>query len=223
MEPMMVQKTSGIYQLTQIPALYAAFQRMLGGERARQELVASHIRPATGARVLDFGCGSGAILPYLGPVEYVGIDLNADHIAQARAVFGDRGTFYAGDFGSLPVEQHGTFDLVVCLGVLHHLDDARVHELVMMARRYLAADGRFVAVDPVFEPGQALIAHWLAKLDSGQCVRTAPQYAELVKGGFGNSTTTVRHDLLSLPYSHCITSANATTAGPRGPDVPAYS
>jgi hypothetical protein len=27
MEPVMVQKTSGIYRLTQIPAIYAAFQR----------------------------------------------------------------------------------------------------------------------------------------------------------------------------------------------------
>lgn len=44
----MVQTTSGFYQLTQIPAIYAALQRMLSGERARQERVMTHIRPAHG-------------------------------------------------------------------------------------------------------------------------------------------------------------------------------
>jgi len=208
----MAQKTTGIYQLTQIPALYATFQRMLGGDRARQGLVADHIRPKPGERVLDLGCGSAAILPYLGEVDYVGIDLNPEHIAQARATHGDRGTFHSGDFGSLPVDRKNTFDLVLCLGILHHLDDIRMSELVAMARGYLAPGGRFIAVDPVFEDGQPPIARWLAKLDSGKCVRTAPQYAALIASAFECCTTTVRHDLLQVPYSHCICSATVGAA-----------
>lgn len=52
----MVQKTSGICQLTQAPAVNTASQRMLGGKRAQQDLVMTRPRPAPGARVPEDLC-----------------------------------------------------------------------------------------------------------------------------------------------------------------------
>ena len=206
----MVQKTTGLYRLTQIPMLYDGFQRMLGGRRSRTKLVAEYIRPKSGDNVLDLGCGPASILPCLGKVSYVGIDLNGDHIEKARADHGAAGSFHAGDFASLQTDLKGTFDLVLCLGFLHHIDDRRVLELARLAREYLAPGGRFFAIDPVFADGQPKIARWLAANDSGRCVRTASAYRNLVAPAFGNCETHVRHDLLRVPYSHCISTATAT-------------
>lgn len=203
----MSQRTTGFYKLTQVPLVYEAFQSLLGAKRSRRALVDDYVRPIAGASVLDFGCGSAAILPYLGAVSYVGIDLNADHIGQAQATYGDKGRFHAGDFASLKGELAGTFDLVICLGLLHHLEDARVVELSQLAHDYLAPGGRFIAVDPVFGDNQAWIARRLAAADSGQCVRTAEGYRGLVGQAFARCDTHVRHDLLRVPYSHCITEA----------------
>lgn len=204
----MSQRTTGAYKLTQMPLVYEAFQSLLGANRGRRTLVNEYIRPKAGASVLDFGCGSAAILPYLGAVSYVGIDLNAGHIAQARAAHGERGRFHAGDFASLRGELAGAFDLVICLGLLHHLDDARVVELGALAHDYLAPGGRFVAIDPVFTGNQAWIARRLAAADSGQCVRTAEGYRALAGPAFARCDAIVRHDLLRVPYSHCITVAS---------------
>lgn len=205
----MAQKTTGLYSLTQISGFYETFQRLLGATRGRQRLVDDHIRPAPGARVLDLGCGPAAILPMLGDVQYIGIDANTAHIDAARAEHGDKGQFIADDFACLKQTQGQSFDLVLCLGLLHHLDDHRVAELAHLARSYLAPGGRFIALDPVFEDGQHAIARWLAAGDSGQNVRGEQGYADLVRPAFADTRTVVRHDLLRIPYSHCITIARA--------------
>lgn len=205
----MPQKTAGLYRLTQISSVYGAFQGLLGATRARKAIVDEYIRPGPGMRVLDLGCGPAAILPVLGEVDYFGIDANPDHIAAAQAQYEGRGRFIADDFACLRDEQGSSFDLVLCLGLMHHLEDGRVTELATLARSYLKPGGRFVAVDPVFEDGQPAIARWLAAADSGQNVRYEAGYRDLVGAVFGRCETKVRHNLLRVPYSHCITMATA--------------
>jgi SAM-dependent methyltransferase len=204
------QKTTGLYSFTRVPALYEAFQRALGSTRTRKTIIADYIRPATGARILDLGCGPAAILPFLQQttkVSYVGIDLNEAHIASAHAEHGDSGRFHAGDFASLKNELGGTVDLVICLGLLHHLEDDRVVELGRLAHTYLAPGGRLIAADPVFAEGQAWVARQLAAADAGKRVRTADGYRSLIGQTFQDCMFHLRHDLLRVPYSHCITIA----------------
>ncbi len=200
----MSQRISGLYRLTQIPFVYSTFQNMLGADGSRRELVSAYIRPQPGERVLDFGCGPGTMLPYLGDVVYTGIDLNADHIATAKTQFGDRAAFHAGDIETLDKDIHGPFDLAICVGVLHHLDDSQVDSLCRIVFDRLAPQGRFVTVDPAFVEGQNAIARWLASRDSGQSVRAPEGYSQRIRQFFPSVEVSVRHNLLRVPYTHCI-------------------
>ena len=205
----MSQRITGLYRLTQVPAVYAAFQNLLGGPRTRAALIADYLRPAPGMRVLDIGCGSASLLPDLGPVAYTGIDLNPEHIAAAKARFGTSATFLCGSVAGLGALAQGPFDLVMGIGVLHHLDDPEVDALARDVAARLAPGGRFVTVDPAFTPGQNPVARWLAARDSGQSVRTPEGYAERLRPQFRDVAAAVRHDLLRVPYTHCILTASA--------------
>ena len=56
-------------------------------------------------------------------VDYLGIDYSEDYIDAARHRFGGRGRFLVADVGSLGSHRLDDFDVVLALGILHHLDD----------------------------------------------------------------------------------------------------
>jgi SAM-dependent methyltransferase len=75
-------------------------------------------------RILDAGCGEGfamrAVLGATGAA-LVGLDGSADAVRVAEALNPGR-SFAAGDLYALPFPS-GSFDLVVCMEVLEHLDE----------------------------------------------------------------------------------------------------
>lgn len=89
------------------------------------------------ARCLDFGCGTGTATPWLREIldagEIVGVDTSAESCAQAQQQFGRLGQARFGPLEMLD-EMPGSFDLVYCNGVFHHIPPmermaalARVH------------------------------------------------------------------------------------------------
>ena len=203
----MSERITGLYKLTQWSGAYSRFQSLLGGDGAIRKLVEDYIAPLGARRILDFGCGPAHVLRHLDCDHYVGIDRNGEHIDAARRVHGDRGQFICGDFEDFARDAAEQFDTVLCLGFFHHLDDERAASVAGMAQSVLKPEGVLVAIDPAFVKGQHIVARWMAKLDSGKHVRAPEAYSALLAPSFASVTSEVRHDLLSIPYTHCITRA----------------
>ncbi|MEJ0009459.1 MAG: class I SAM-dependent methyltransferase [Alphaproteobacteria bacterium] len=122
-------------------------------------VVAEHIRPASGMRILDLGCGTADILAFLpDDVSYNGYDISPDYIARARSRFAGRGDFAA----RMPTPEEARtlapFDVVMGIGVLHHMDDEAAADFFALARSVLKPGGRVVTLDPCYAPGQHPLA-----------------------------------------------------------------
>ncbi len=74
------------------------------------------------ARVLDCGCGSGALLKFLngGGISAWGVDLSADMVRELLDDAQLRRRVAVGDMEELPFGKE-RFDLVICRGSLHHV------------------------------------------------------------------------------------------------------
>jgi len=113
-------------------------------------LIEPHLPPA-GSRVVDAGCGHGAIVRMLKTrgLDAVGFDASRWIVEQAQASMPDGAqTFAVGDVADVPFA--GDFDLIVCLEVLEHLDDP-VTALAALAGR-LRPGGRLIASTPNLRP-----------------------------------------------------------------------
>jgi SAM-dependent methyltransferase len=187
------------------PLVYELWTRAVGGVRARRILVSDHLRPRDGDRILDLGCGPGSLVEYLPPViDYVGVDLNPDYIASARARFGNgRREFRVGDAAALGSDLRG-FDIVMIFALLHHLDDDDASNLFRVAADALVPGGRIVTFDPVLTPDQSPAARAVIVRDRGQNVRTRDEYVALASRSFTQINATTRSDLLRIPYTHFI-------------------
>lgn len=202
----MTERTTGIYKLVTFPRVYRAIQGMLGGDTARQRLRDLWLPELAGKSVLEVGCGPGAWVPTLAEAaSYVGVDWNADHIAEAKQRFGDdpTRTFLCGDVTDPAVMDQGAgHDYVLVFGVLHHIDDADASGLLAHLARRMAPGGRLIAVEPVYHPGQHPFAVWMKRRDSGQNIRDEPGYRALFGDAYAQVDTRLATDFLRVPYSH---------------------
>ncbi|WP_016834363.1 class I SAM-dependent methyltransferase [Herbaspirillum lusitanum] len=199
----MAQITSGIRSILSHPAIYSTFQNIMGVHAVRAALVSAAIRPEPGMHILDIGCGPAEILEYLPGSRYWGFDISEPYIEQARTRFNEHGHFYCKMFTPDDLEYLPKFDVVLAIGLLHHLDDETARSLLKLTKAALKSGGRLVTLDPCIHAGQNPIARFLISLDRGQNVRNEVQYRQLVSGIYSNCSVEIRQKP-GIPYTHCI-------------------
>jgi SAM-dependent methyltransferase len=200
----MAQITTGIRSVLARPLVYDTLQRIIGAQRIRQEFVAEFMRPIKGEKVLDIGCGTAELLKFLPrDLVYVGYDPSADYINRAQKRTYPSAEFHVGLYGPNQMKTHHAFDIVILYGVLHHMDDAQVDQVMSLARDSLTTNGRLLTIDPVICSQQNPIARKLIDMDRGQNVRLQENYVALANKAFSQVKGVVRHRAW-VPYTHWI-------------------
>ncbi|MDG2148844.1 MAG: methyltransferase domain-containing protein [Planctomycetota bacterium] len=130
--------------------------------------------PVPGLRIVDLGCGTGALTrrlhDQLRPLETVGVDCSAAMLKQCEPHVTDGLSFRVGDLGALDLE--GRFDLVFSNAALHWVEDhpALLRRLVPL----LNPGGQLAVQVPANHehPSQTLAA----------TVASRPTFAEALEG-----------------------------------------
>ena len=205
----MSQGTRSLWSVLSFSWAYAAWGRLVGSKRGTPLLHSQHFKVGPEDRVLDLGCGPAAVLEHITPWSYLGVDPSEKYIETARQRFGDKGVFVVGTADTIDMAQIADrFDLVLAIGVLHHIDDDQAERLVACARHALVKGGRFVTVDCV-AGARNPIARLLIRADRGRNVRSADEIRRLLESSFDRPQVGVRHDLLRVPYSHVYSECRA--------------
>jgi len=198
----MTQVTTGIHAVLANPFIYELFQNIMGAKSARKRLVKDHIRPMSNMRILDLGCGPAEILNFLPEnIDYVGYDISETYIKNACDKFKGRGVFHCRLLELEEAKSLEKFDLVMAIGVLHHMDDDVAEAFITLAKAALKPGGRLLTHDPVYAKGQSPIAKFLISKDRGQNVRDAAAYEALARKVFSDVSGKVRHQTW-IPYTH---------------------
>jgi 2-polyprenyl-3-methyl-5-hydroxy-6-metoxy-1,4-benzoquinol methylase len=109
-------------------------------------IVSTFFPPDRRVRVLDLGCGHGALLYAAhkqGYLDLTGIDSSAEQVAAAHAL-GIQQVQQSDLFNFLNNQTEACFDIVVTFDVMEHLSKSRVVTLVDEIRRILKPAGRWI-------------------------------------------------------------------------------
>lgn len=132
--------------------LYDPVLRLMGAERAQKELIAQ-AKIARDHRVLDLGCGTGALVLLLKrqypELQIIGLDPDPKALQRARQK-ARRESFAAhfdqGFGDALPYEDD-TFDRVVSSFMFHHLEGDERRQTMQEVSRVLKPGGSFHLLD----------------------------------------------------------------------------
>ncbi len=192
-----------IRSVLSFPWAYEFFSDVVGGPERNRVLVREYIRPKPADRILDIGCGPGTMVPHLPGTEYVGVDASAEYIDQARLRF-PQARFICERVSRYALVERDYFDIVLALGILHHLDDDEALTLFQIAHDALKPGGKLVTIDGVWTADQSYAARYLLGRDRGRFVRSREGYLAIASKVFSTIESSIRHDLLRIPYTLMI-------------------
>ena len=206
----MPQKSLGLYRILENSVFYNSFLYLIGGNNVKKYFCEQVVKPFVEARVLDVGCGTASVLDFLPKnTIYYGIDYNSHYIDFAQKKYRERPntTFFHKDIMELSkFTQNKKFDIVLLMGVLHHLSDEDSKALLQKCRKVLVEEGFIASHDPVFIPNQSFLSKLFVSIDRGYNVRDEKGYRDL----FGNSfrvKTIIKKYLLNIPHDNCLITA----------------
>ncbi len=203
-EPFMSERR-GPWSLLTRPLVYETFHHLIGARRWMKRFTSEVVRARDGDRVLDIGCGPGALLRYLPETTaYIGFDRNEAYIERARRVYDGRGEFICDDVSNFDKHALAPADVAVAMNILHHLDDELASHLLRAVASALKVGGRLVTVDPCFHAEQNFVQRFVVSHDRGMHVRPFDGYVDLLGTVFRNPRATFQRGSFPFPHSICI-------------------
>lgn len=148
----------------------------------RKRIINNYIGKKKLGGVLDAGCGSGVLSGLFPRKQYYGIDIDKDSITYAQKKHPGY-KFLISDLTNLNIKQK--FDLVLIVGVLHHLGDNDVNKFFNGLSHLMTPSARIIiieAVPPLLKFN--IIGQLLRWSDKGKFIRRLEQYQNLISPKF---------------------------------------
>ena len=127
-------------------------------------------RPLAGLRVLDLGCGEGlyALEFAQAGAQVTAIEGRRSNLARCefarRALALEGVRFLEEDVRDVSLERHGRFDLILCSGILYHLDSPAAFDLLRALKPMCEGGALFVdtriALQPEVEVVYGDVGYW---------------------------------------------------------------
>ena len=169
---------TAVTKLLENPFIFEAQQKFCNNyENVRTEFLEYLLKP--GQDILDIGCSTGTCASKVIDMErqrYTGIDMVSGYVATASRR-SSKGRFLTMDGRSLSFYDE-SFDLVMYIGVLHHMDDETAGACLRETRRVLRTNGHVLIAEPVFTRKKWL-SSLLLSMDRGCHIRDEAGYRAL--------------------------------------------
>lgn len=133
-------------------------------------------------KILDLGSGNGYLCECFDKNGYEGYELDEFLVKRAKVDY-PKYKFFQSDITLLNLNKK--FDLILIIGVIHHLDNYNFNRLLGVLDKHLSKDGKLFiieAIPPISKYN--IVGKILRELDNGQYVRKTESYKKILLNKF---------------------------------------
>jgi ubiquinone/menaquinone biosynthesis C-methylase UbiE len=172
-----------LHRIIDYPPILDTFRKIVEANfRAEKDVIRKELLGHEG-KILDLPCGTGIFSPLFPDATYTGIDLGEHYVLRARKQFPKK-KFLVGSALHLQFPDK-SFDSVLTIGFLHHLDPPEVLKSLSEIHRILKPGGTFLLIEdrPVSAKWN-IVGKFLQSLDAGGRIREMEYYEKLLREKF---------------------------------------
>ena len=195
----MSHKTNKFYKILSSPLFYSLFQKLMKGDKIRRKILTNAIKKKK-AKILDIGCGLGDSLEHVKNPIYFGYDISEKYIKYARNKYKEKGIFFCKNFTYKEIKKLPKFDYVLLIGILHHLKNHEIVNLLKLTKKVLKTNGQIITLDPIYEKKQNFFARFLISKDRGKNIKTKKEYLNLLRLFFKHTISKTYRQFF-IPYT----------------------
>jgi 2-polyprenyl-3-methyl-5-hydroxy-6-metoxy-1,4-benzoquinol methylase len=207
----MAHTDKGIFKILTNPFIFDTFQKLIGRTKSDEIYTKDYIKPFDGMKVLDIGCGTSAILKFLSEydIQYDGYDANSSYIDFSKDKWQNREKF---KFHNQIVDEEllkkvgdvESYDIVLAIGLIHHLSDDDILTLVDTAYKALKSGGSFITFDPCYLDDMNILETIVYKYDRGRNIKRVNEYVDLLSSKFSTIEENLRGDMTTMPIRFLV-------------------
>tara|TARA_X000000950_G_scaffold51775_1_gene61248 strand:- start:2898 stop:3509 length:612 start_codon:yes stop_codon:yes gene_type:complete len=195
----MSHKTNKFYKILSSPFIYSTFQKLMKGDKIRKKILELSIKKKN-PKILDIGCGLGDSLEYIENPVYFGYDISKTYIEYAKKKYKKKGVFLCRNFSQKEIKRLPKFDYILLIGILHHLTNDQILNLLSNIKKTLKKHGSLITLDPIYMKDQNYFARFLISHDRGKNIKTKKEYLRMLKLFFKNSISRTYNQSF-IPYT----------------------
>lgn len=137
-------------------------------------------------KILDIGCGTGAFSLLFKPENYTGIEISPKKVAYCQQKFPNY-TFLQMSGTQLNFPDN-CFDVILVLGVFHHIHDTHATKMLEEIKRVLKPRGTALVIEPTLSSTSSRLNRYMQFIDKGEFIRYDEQYQNLFTKEFKINT-----------------------------------
>ena len=160
--------------------LYDFLSVLSGNINSFRKTIRANLSCEKNIKVLDWGCGTGIFSTLFNHDGYHGIDVDEKRIRYAKKKYPEYNFEYVRDFND---HSYELYDMILFVGVLHHMNDRIIKENISMIIKHLKLNGKIIAIEPTLT-GLKYRDKFICYLDRGAFIRSSFDYIKLFEKHF---------------------------------------
>ena len=178
-----MSEKSGIHYILKNPIIYSVVQWIFSHKKTTYEWDQLFLN-IENKTILDIGCGLGDQSKKFKNCQYIGVDISKVYIDHAKKNFSNYGEFYLLSADNIQNLPNKSFDFVILKGVIHHLNDKQMMNLILFFQERLSTNGKIISLDPVFTEKQNKLSKYFVSKDRGENIRLSHDYEAFFNKNF---------------------------------------